>query len=681
MKHLLKIILLLVPGWSFAQDLIFTPPGKHQVDSLRLALPHEHNDALKMFIYNRLGSYDTENNTAKALGYFKEELALARKLGQRLWEARALENLSYATFILGNYPESLKFANSGLEIAENDESEKDTWKVTTFAKDGDAHKARIYLLAGFYEKLGYLYSRTGNGSKCVSSYFEAIKIAKTVDDKVGLSFYNEDLGDYYLFTGKLDSALLFTNQALDYSEASGFRLYQGGLLANVGQIYFRKGNYIAAKKYYFESLKANKEQNNQNFLLRTYLSLAELYQSTGKIDSGIYYATLVLKDYKIQGNKSGINDAYTALFAAYKLQGRTDSAFLYLQRSQTLSDSLHVAEKAKLSQYLSIGFSDQLKVQELEKEKIQVQTRNRTYVMLAGIGIFVIIASILYRNNKQKQKANKILEKTLSDLRATQTQLIQREKMASLGELTAGIAHEIQNPLNFVNNFSEVSKELMDELREELEKGDAKEADVISQDVIQNLEKIAHHGKRADAIVKGMLQHSQAGSGAKEPTDINSLADNYMRLAYQGLLSKDKSFNAELVTHFDPALPKVNAIPQDIGRVLLNLFNNAFYAVNQKQKTAGIDYKPTVEVSTELAPPSGGRGLIIKVKDNGTGIPDAIKEKIMQPFFTTKPTGEGTGLGLSLSYDFVVKGHGGNIQVNSVEGEGSEFIIKLPILT
>jgi signal transduction histidine kinase len=247
--------------------------------------------------------------------------------------------------------------------------------------------------------------------------------------------------------------------------------------------------------------------------------------------------------------------------------------------------------------------------------------------------------------------------------------------MASLGELTAGIAHEIQNPLNFVNNFSDVSTELMGEMTEELEKGDLEEVKAIASDVTQNLEKIRHHGKRADAIVKGMLEHSRSSTGKKEPTNLNALADEYLRLAYHGLRAKDKEFNAELVTHFDNKLPNLDVIPQDMGRVLLNLFNNAFYAVNQKSKTAGSDYKPTVEVST--AQQNGS--IFIKVKDNGNGIPEAIKDKIMQPFFTTKPTGEGTGLGLSLSYDIVVKGHGGAIQVESKEGEGSEFIVELPI--
>ena len=273
----------------------------------------------------------------------------------------------------------------------------------------------------------------------------------------------------------------------------------------------------------------------------------------------------------------------------------------------------------------------------------------------------------------QKQKDE--LQDTLQELKTTQAQLIQSEKMASLGELTAGIAHEIQNPLNFVNNFSEVTAELIDEMELELNKGDKEEAIAIASDIKQNLEKIMHHGKRADGIVKGMLQHSRASSNVKEPTDINKLADEYLRLAYHGLRAKDKSFNADLVTHFAEGLPAANMVPQDIGRVLLNLFNNGFYAVKEKQKTAGLDYKPAIEVTTS----SKGKSIEIIVKDNGVGIPDEIKEKILQPFFTTKPTGEGTGLGLSLSYDIIVKAHSGKIDVKSKPGEGSEFKISIPV--
>jgi len=294
----------------------------------------------------------------------------------------------------------------------------------------------------------------------------------------------------------------------------------------------------------------------------------------------------------------------------------------------------------------------------------------------------VLEHKVLVRTEEVMQQKEEIesqrdnLEKAFGELKATQTQLIQSEKMASLGELTAGIAHEIQNPLNFVNNFSEVNRELLVEMKEEIDKGDLEEVRAIANDLIQNEEKINHHGKRADAIVKGMLQHSRTNTGEKQLTDMNVLCDEFLKLSYHGLRAKDKSFNAEMVTHFDPMLPKVNVSQQDMGRVMLNLFNNAFYAANQKLKTAGAAYKPEVTVTT-FTPPSGGWG--VKVKDNGIGIPDAIKEKIMQPFFTTKPTGEGTGLGLSLTYDMVVKGHGGSIKVNSVENEGSEFMITLPV--
>jgi signal transduction histidine kinase/DNA-directed RNA polymerase subunit N (RpoN/RPB10) len=286
----------------------------------------------------------------------------------------------------------------------------------------------------------------------------------------------------------------------------------------------------------------------------------------------------------------------------------------------------------------------------------------------------------LQKLKEEKQRA----EDALTELQVTQKQLIQAEKMASLGELTAGIAHEIQNPLNFVNNFSEVSKELLDEMRDAIEKGDTEEAKEIMNDVIQNLEKINHHGKRADGIVKGMLQHSSSGSGKKEPTDINALADEYLRLAYHGLRAKDKSFNATMKTDFDETIGKINIIPQDIGRVILNLITNAFYAAPLPHeggfKDPNYKHEPTIWVKTSKTPPSGGRGaeVLISVKDNGPGIPQKILDKIFQPFFTTKPTGQGTGLGLSLSYD-IVKAHGGELKVNTKEGEGSEFIISLPL--
>jgi len=307
------------------------------------------------------------------------------------------------------------------------------------------------------------------------------------------------------------------------------------------------------------------------------------------------------------------------------------------------------------------------------------------YLLFAVIVLGLLRTYIVFRSRRLKNE-NRILEekvtlrtkelqKSLEDLKATQTQLIQSEKMASLGELTAGIAHEIQNPLNFVNNFSEVNTELIDEAGEQIGKGNFAEVKTILDNIKENEQKIGHHGKRADAIVKGMLQHSRSSAGQKELTDINALSDEYFRLSYHGLRAKDKSFNANMKTDFDGSVSKIKIIPQDIGRVILNLFNNAFYAVTQKKKLNIQGYEPTVSVSTNRM----NGNIFIHIKDNGNGIPHNIIDKVFQPFYTTKPTGEGTGLGLSLAYD-IIKAHGGELKVESKEGEGSEFVVQLPVV-
>ncbi|MBF8455668.1 GHKL domain-containing protein [Kaistella sp. G5-32] len=288
--------------------------------------------------------------------------------------------------------------------------------------------------------------------------------------------------------------------------------------------------------------------------------------------------------------------------------------------------------------------------------------------MLRNIAIYTAIAI----DNAESYEE---LNHTLSTLKETQKQLIQAEKMASLGELTAGIAHEIQNPLNFVNNFSEVSAELVDEMNAELGKGDIEEAKAIAMNVKQNLEKINHHGKRADAIVKGMLQHSRSSKGVKEFTDLNALCHEYLRLSYHGLRAKEKSFNAMIKTDYDETIGRVEIIPQDFGRVILNLLTNAFYAIDEKAKSGIKDYEPTVSVLTRKE----NKKIVIKVSDNGNGIPKEIAEKIFQPFFTTKPTGKGTGLGLSMSYDIITKAHNGELLVECEENKGTTFSIIIPV--
>lgn len=333
---------------------------------------------------------------------------------------------------------------------------------------------------------------------------------------------------------------------------------------------------------------------------------------------------------------------------------------------------------------VAILYSDRRQSRAQEKERIKRQHEdelNRA-IAIRKVELEGLVAERTAQLTSQKEE----LQHTLSELRSTQTQLIHSEKMASLGELTAGIAHEIQNPLNFVNNFSEVSSELLADMKAELLNGNKDEAVSLANDVEQNLQKILHHGKRADAIVKGMLQHSRASTGKKELTDINALADEYLRLAYHGLRAKDKSFNATIQTDFDEKLPKVEVVPQDIGRVMLNLLTNAFYAVTEKKKKLAqaieekkvggeVAYEPKVTITTRQT----GNKVEISVRDNGNGIPEESIDKIFQPFFTTKPTGQGTGLGLSMAYEIITKGHQGAINVTTKTGEGTTFTVQLPL--
>jgi two-component system NtrC family sensor kinase len=332
------------------------------------------------------------------------------------------------------------------------------------------------------------------------------------------------------------------------------------------------------------------------------------------------------------------------------------------------NESITAENKMDLAKLLKKVNSD-LEISEFKLERTEKVKRTTAILLEETI-------EELEQKRKAIEETNAALNRSLEELKATQSQLIQSEKMASLGELTAGIAHEIQNPLNFVNNFSEVSNELIDEMNGEIEKGDLEEAKAIANDIKQNLEKIHHHGTRAGAIVKGMLQHSRSSSGVKELTDINALADEYLRLAYHGLRAKDKTFNATLEANFDESIGKISVVPQEMGRVILNLITNAFYVVNEKSsfaKASEDNYEPTVWVSTKKEK----NQITISVRDNGNGIPKKVLDKIFQPFFTTKPTGQGTGLGLSLSYD-IVKAHGGELKVETKEGEGTEFSIQIP---
>jgi two-component system, NtrC family, sensor kinase len=682
MKSLVKLSLLLIlPVFTSAQTQIT------QLESLHRNLKNASNDTIKMDVYLNLALYFNEINRDSSLFYLAHGLPIAQKLNLKLYEAQILENRGYMLTGIGNYPKALVSFLASLKIVTDPESEKYVWNLPN---GQTPQKERLTKLGYLHLTMGHLYGRTNNTDKQISSYHQTIAIAESIQDSGMMGLGNMNLGNVYLELNKLDSALFFEQNALSLEEGK----YRGVVLNIIGQIYEAKGDFELALDAYRKSLNYGLEQNNLTGITGSSLSLSSFFLTLNKPDSSLFYSRKALATSKITKGYLNTASAYQLISDAFSNLGKWDSAYTYLKLATTIRDSLNNVQRENLLAYQSLGFDEQLRLKKLEEEKIQMQSKIRTNTLAGSLFTLIVIAFFLYRNNRQKQKAKQNIEKAYDHLISTQAQLIQSEKMASLGELTAGIAHEIQNPLNFVNNFSELSNELVEELKSEKakDKSERDEAleDELLNDISQNLEKINHHGKRAADIVKGMLQHSRTSSGVKEPTDINALADEYLRLAYHGLRAKDKSFNADFKTEFDESLPKINVIPQDIGRVLLNLINNAFYAVDKRAKEtdpltpAGgmkneqIKFVPTVTISTTFwNPPSGGRGVRIVVKDNGSGIPSNIVDKIFQPFFTTKPTGQGTGLGLSLSYD-IIKAHGGELKAETKEGEGTEFIIHLP---
>jgi signal transduction histidine kinase len=670
------ILLLLLPVFAQAQrDSLYVHEQQKRLDSLHLALKNATNDTIRMVVYTELARHYNVIKRDSSLYFSKLQLAISQKLHLKLDEASALNAIGYINRIFGNYPESLRFSLRALKIAEDPESEKSVWRL---AKDETPREARLKVLAFVHFSLGLLYSWSGDIDKQLFHYRESEKFASEINDNGLLAGANLTLGTTYSSLNKLDSALIFEFKALDYNAKDGSNRDSGRILNAIGTIYFKKGNYALAKQYFAEAIQVSQKHATLQALGDAWVNLGNLFRETGETDSSLWYEKNALVTFRSIGSPDGLVRTYTSLSSTYRLQKNIDSAFVYQELAMAAKDSLNNA--TRITQLQNIGFDEQIRLRELEEEKIQIQNNIRTYSLLAGIAVFILIAFLLFRNNRISKKANSQLKKqkeelqtTLHELKNTQAQLIQSEKMASLGELTAGIAHEIQNPLNFVNNFSEVNTELLQEMKDEMQKGNLAEAKAIANDVIENQEKINHHGKRAEGIVKGMLQHSRTSTGQKELTDLNALCNEYLRLAYHGLRAKDKSFNAKFEIDLDPKLPKINVVPQDIGRVILNLINNAFYAVSEKAKGNISDYEPTVIVSTKMV----GDKISFSVKDNGNGIPERIKDRIFQPFFTTKPTGQGTGLGLSLSYDIITKSHGGELKLETKDGEGTTFIIIL----
>ncbi|MEO6820661.1 MAG: ATP-binding protein [Ginsengibacter sp.] len=672
-KQLLSIILLLL---FLSANKCESQPLPDSVRKVYQAALTEKEKAICLQSYLDLINYDGTffSRAAKLIQYFSDTKDDAGRY-------YVILNTSNKYADIGNYPIALSQA---LQALAHFQSQNDLYGIFQSYRSlaNCNYAAQKYDQAIAYAKMG-------------------IPIAEKMKDDIMLSKSYNSIGTSYDMASKSDTGLANATIAVNYALKSNDlnALYSG--YGTKGECFISLKQFDSALIYIKKSIVLSTADNNRFAMAWGTSDLSSLFLGTNEQDSARYYAHQSLQIATPIQYQFIVMYNYEYLYRSFEKTNATDSAFKYFKRYTATRDSLY--SNNKTVQMEGTQFNQKIQMQEEQQRTILLQNKYRTYALLAGLTLFLIVAFILYRNNRLKQKTNLLLEKerdesnkqkdnaqkALSELKDTQTQLIQSEKMASLGELTAGIAHEIQNPLNFVNNFSEINSELICELVEEVDKGNTEEVKILSNIIKENEEKINHHGKRADAIVKGMLQHSRSSSVNKEPTDINALCDEYLRLSYHGLRAKDKSFNADFKTDFDESIGKINIIPQDIGRVLLNLYNNAFYAVNAKKNcpltpegensNTPIIYEPTVTVKTFLNSPLGGRGIItITVSDNGNGIPQNIVDKIFQPFFTTKPTGQGTGLGLSISYD-IVKAHGGEIKVDSKEGEGTKFIIYLPV--
>ena len=610
-------------------------------------------------------AFQTKGNFEQALEYYKKSYDLAEKIKYRKGLPGILNNIGIVYLNQGNYPEALNTFYETLKAAEAIDDK--------------------FVIGNTINNIAVVHYYQGKMDEAEKDYMKAVQIARERSDTILTILAYSNLGEVNLEQNAPVKALTNLNIAYDLAVQKNNPEMLVQTTNTLGIVYFRLDSTQKAIGQFEAALQLSKEHDFKTAIAKAYNGLAKAKHRQGMLKEALADGLAGLQTAEEMGQAQLQRDANEILASIYESSGDGSNAIKYYKKYKLFSDSLNNLASERAAVTYKAGY--ELSKKELEFERKNLQQQWLTFSALAALLSLGVIAWIINRNRKRLNHAYQDLqqknivieaqkaeaEETLSKLKAAQSQLIQSEKMASLGELTAGIAHEIQNPLNFVNNFSDLNKELIDDMRKALHTGDSAEAISIAADIHANQDKISSHGKRADSIVKGMLQHSRTSSGHKEPIDINALADEYLRLSYHGLRAKDKSFNVTLQTDLDKAIGKVEIIPQDIGRVLLNLYNNAFYAVMEKKKQSGQAYEPIVSVMTKM---QDGK-LILSVSDNGLGIPNKIKEKIFQPFFTTKPSGQGTGLGLSLSYD-IIKAHGGELRVETSEGAGSKFIIAIP---
>jgi signal transduction histidine kinase len=633
------------------------------IDTLRLRVKNAKDDTSKAIALADLALSVSFYKPDSGLICAQQALSISQDNKFLFGQYYALDHMFPIYNNLPDYAKTLEVMTAAVKIAE---------KLTT---------RRTKSMIASHTMMSYVHREMENYKQAIAQYYKVMDLWANSDRPLAEATNIIMSTAYcYLKINNPDSSKILMDLANSMAPEA-LRLGAGINHWN-GRVQELLGNYELAAQFFRRQIALyTEEKNNDNkyFLITHYIDLANVLYEMGGLDSGMYYARIAYELSEKRSFRHYELNAAKLLVKIYGAKKLADSVMKYQQAVITTNDT--VFNQDRLRAFQGISFNEEQRQKEILLAEERYANKIKIYGLIAALAIFLLIAFILYRNNRQKQKANTQLhnqkieiETTLSTLRATQQQLIQAEKMASLGELTAGIAHEIQNPLNFVNNFSELNAELLGEMETELKSGHAGQAINLAADIRQNMKKINQHGKRAEGIVSGMLQHSKSTPGEKQPVDINDLADEYLRLSLHGMIAKNNSFQCEIGRDLDKSIGKVDVIPQDLGRALLNIYNNAFYSVNEKKKKEGERFEPRVFVSSKKS----DHVVEISILDNGIGIPQKNLEKVFQPFFTTKPTGQGTGLGLSLAYDIIVKEHGGKIRVTGEDGEFAQFVIELP---
>ena len=651
-----------------------------KIDSLSIQLKNSPNDTTKVLLLDQIALKVLYSNPSQALKYANEGLKLAQKIKFKKGESRILNRFGTIYRRTTNYAQSLKAHLAALQISENIKDDEGICKI--------------------YNNIGLLYIAQQDYPKSIAYEKKAIAIAQKLNNNelLGSALHNTAIGFEKL--NKLDSCQVYLQKAYELEQIHQNDKNKFYTLVYKGQINLKQNKIDQAIADLQSAVPNFKNSNNNRTLSEIYQSLAQAYLEKSKPDSALLLSKMALQLAKSSEN---IEIIYKASEFLSKFYEKTDLklSFDYYKTSILAKDKIFSTEKN--NQLQNVAILEEIRKQELLNSEIEHKASQKSALLLGLLGAFLVVMAVQYRNNKQKMKANKLLhdqkvaiesqksqlEISLDKLKTTQKQLVEREKLASLGQLTAGIAHEIQNPLNFVNNFSEINIELIDEILEiaQSKKNDDVELEKeLLTDLASNQSKILQHGNRASAIVKAMLEHSRNSDGLRGKVDINGLIEEFLKLSYLSVRSKYKNFTVDYQLKLAPQNPIIEAVSQDIGRVFLNLFNNAFYSVMLKQQEMekkSLAFQPSVKVVTKIVEDKLLHNklgyLEIEVIDNGMGIPTAIKDKILQPFFTTKPTGEGTGLGLSISYDIITNAHNGSLEIESVENQGATFIVKLPI--